>query len=139
MTTIIDDLTARLEDLTTLLRPEERETPSEGRQANQRGGLVAYLEAHPGGVIQLEDPQPITSDDLIDTFWVPVGSMGSTPEVAANLAKRIRTALCGVSGREPGEYTLAIPDQPRQIIPGAWLVRPTFAIDLLTGQLPVQE
>ena len=136
MTTITDDLTARLEGLAFLLRPEERETPGEGRKPGQSGGLVAYLAARPGGVIQLEDPQPITSDDLLDTLWVPVGCMGSTPEIAADLARQVRTALCGVSGREPDAYTLTIPDQPRQIIPGAWLCRPTFAITLLAGELP---
>lgn len=139
MTTLIDDLTARLENLAFLLRPDEREEPSKGRKPGQPGGLVAYLEAHPGGVIQLEDPQPITSDGLVDVFWVPVGCMGSTPDIAAALAAQVRQALCGTSGRDPGEYTLTVPDQPRQIIPGAWLCRGTFAIDLLTGQLPAQE
>jgi len=134
-TVITDDLTTRLTGL-TVLRPEERESVFAGRRPGGTGGLSAFLAAHPDGVVQLEDAQPISSDGLLDLFWVPVGCLGPTKQSAQQLAERVTLRLCGTN-RDPGHYTRQIPDQPRRLPDdGAWLCRPTFSVTLLAGMIP---
>lgn len=133
---MISDHLLLLLDGLTVLRTEEREQMLTGRQPGKAGGLGSYLAAHAAGVVQLEDPQPISSDGQMDVFWVPVGCLAATEATALALARDVALRLCGTQ-RDPGAYTRQIPDHPRRLNDaGAWLCRPTFSIALLAGFEP---
>ncbi|WP_019585223.1 hypothetical protein [Deinococcus apachensis] len=142
MRAILTDLHARLTtalgpDVPVLL-PEQREQPVQGRKPGQAGGLSGYLQAHPAGYVQLEEPQGITDDGVTGVWWVPVAALAPAPEATEALAAQVRRILCG-SPRAPGPYLPRIPDTTRLLTPGAYLCRPTYEILAIDGALAVQE
>lgn len=136
VTDLHDRLTAVLGPEIPVLLPEQRELPLAGRKPGQAGGLSGYLQAHPEGFVQLEEPQGISDDGVSAVWWVPVAALASTPEAAEALAVRVFRVLSG-SARRPGLYVPRIPDTTRFLAPGAYLCRPTYEILAIDGTLAV--
>lgn len=138
MRAITTDLHARLSAVLScpVLLPEQRELPLAGRKPGQAGGLSGYLGLHPGGFVQLEEPQGISDDGVTAVWWVPVAALAPTPEGAEALAEQVRRVLCG-SPRDPGPYQPRLPDTARLIVPGVYLCRPTYEILAIDGTLAV--
>lgn len=119
-------LTAALPAGTPVLLPEEIEKPREGRRPGQTGGLTAYLAAHPGGYVQIEESLPITSDGTTAVFWVAVVSWGPDAAACDALAGRVHRALNGEPW-EPGPHPEVAGDTVHRTADGAWYCRPTYA------------
>lgn len=129
-------LTAALPPGTPVLLPEQAESALGGRKPGQAGGISGYLQAHPGGYVQIEAPVPITSTGNQDTYWTAVGALAPTPAAADALAAQVRLALTGTPPADPGWFTTAIPPQTSPLGPDAHLTRATYARTLLLGQVP---
>ncbi len=146
MRAIVTDLHARLTAALSVpvLLPEERDVPAQAASLDAQGrpmvgggerGLGAYLRQHPQGFIQLEEPQGITASGAAETYWVPIGCVAPSAAASEALAREALRVTCGLATREPGYYTLAIPDSPRALADGAYLTRPTVSRTALGGQL----
>lgn len=146
---MLDDLTRRLKAAlpatVPVLPPNEILVPAEWQEENASGDLVphgerglhVYLRQQaPGGYVQIETPEPITTTGNQDTYWTAVAAIAGTAEQAAALATQIRTALAGTPPADPGWYKLVIPARQAPIAPGAHLARATYARTLLLGQMP---
>ncbi|SEI66997.1 hypothetical protein SAMN04488058_101296 [Deinococcus reticulitermitis] len=145
MRAIVLDLRDRLSVLgVPVLLPEDRDVPHQAGPTDAQGrpmvgggerGLGAYLRQHPQGFVQLEEPQGITVSGAVQTYWVALGCVAPTPETAEALAREVLRLTCGLATREPGHYTLVIPDSPRALADGAYLTRPTVSRAAIGGQL----
>ncbi len=147
MRAIVTDLHARLTAALSVpvLLPEERDVPAQAAPLDAQGrpmvgggerGLGAYLQVHPGGFVQLEDPQGIADDGVTAVWWVPVAAVAPTAQAADALAGEVRRVLCG-SARDPGPYLPRLPDSPRAIAQGAYLCRPSYECLAIDGTLAV--
>lgn len=111
MRAITTDLHTRLTAALScpVLLPEQRELPLQGRKPGQAGGLSGYLQQHPGGYVQLYDPQPVmTTSGIYDEHWATVDAIAATDGVADLLAQQVRS-LIGGTPRTGGRIRLAIP------------------------------
>ena len=134
--TLLSDVAALLAGLgVPVLMPEENLRQLGGYTPGKAaGGLTGYLQANPGGAVQLEEPQPITSDGLTSELWLPVGCLAKTAERAEQVAQLVRARLCGDPVRDPGEFELQIPDTGRRLTEqGAYMCRPTFKIVVMVN------
>lgn len=146
---MLDDLARRLQaalpGTVPVLLPDEILVPAEWQEEDGSGDLVpngerglhVYLRQQaPGGYVQIETPEPITTTGNQDTYWTAVAAIAGTAEQAAALAAQIRTALAGTPPADPGWYKLVIPARHAPIAPSAHLARATYARTLLLGQMP---
>lgn len=124
-------LTAALPDVTVLL-PEQLQEPLAGGRPGQPSGLRAYLAERPGGYVQIEEPQGITSDSLTASYWVPVASLAPTAEACAQLAAQVALTLNGTP-HLPGPHPEVTPSTPALLQPGVWMCRPTYHVLTLAG------
>ncbi|WP_155300957.1 hypothetical protein [Deinococcus kurensis] len=127
-----DLLTAALPDTTPVLLPEQVQEPLSGGKPGQPSGLRAYLQAHAGGYVQVEEPQGITSDGLTASYWVPVASLAPTAEACAQLAAQVALTLNGTP-HLPGPHPEVTPSMPALLQSGAWMCRPTYHVLTLAG------
>lgn len=134
-------LSAALGPTIPVLLPEQLRDPLEAAPLDAQGrpsvtggerGLGAYLKAHPGGYVQIEQPVPITSDGTTATYWCAVASTHASHVGAALLARAVRRALNGTP-YEPGAFREVTPSQPEALAPGAWMVRATYEILTIDG------
>lgn len=138
-------LSAALPGVPVLL-PEEASTPANYAPLAPDGlplaggerGLTAYLAAHPQGYVQIEEPQPISSDGLTDLYWVPVASLAHDQATCAALARTVDLTLNGPPG-EPGPHARVFGDQPRRHPAGFFMARPTYDALTIGGTPATQE
>jgi hypothetical protein len=146
MLALVHDLHARLSAALAVpvLRPAQARDPHQAAPLDGQGrpmigggerGLGAYLQQHPDGYVQIEDPQAIGVLGVSEIFWCPVGCVALTPEGSDALARRVLLTLCGIPGRDPGYYVLVLPDTTRALAPDLYLTRPTVTRPVIGGQL----
>lgn len=134
-------LRAALPPEVPVLLPEQAQEPLTAAPTDAQGrpkvgggerGLGAYLQAHPGGYVQVEEPQGITSDGLTASYWVPVASLAPTAEACAQLAAQVALTLNGTP-HLPGPHPEVTPSMPALLQPGVWMCRPTYHVLTLAG------
>ncbi|WP_288404859.1 hypothetical protein [uncultured Deinococcus sp.] len=125
-----------------VLTPEQIDLPNQAGALDAQGrpkvgggerGLGVYLQRHPQGYVQIEDPLPISAEESVAVFWCAVASFAATEAAAAALAAQVAYILAGDS-LLPGPLDEVTPAQPRALASGAWLVRPTYQTLTIGGQ-----
>ncbi|WP_191301231.1 hypothetical protein [Deinococcus indicus] len=136
-THISELLTAALPPGTPVLLPEQIQEPLAGGKPNQPTGVRAYLQAHPGGYVQIEAPIGVGVNDYVARWWVTAAALHATPAGAGALAEQIRRALTGRPD-EPGPGIRVLADAP-QSIGAAFVCRSTYEFTELDGRVAAEE
>ncbi|MFT2721708.1 hypothetical protein ACMT4L_17085 [Deinococcus sp. A31D244] len=130
-------LTAALPPTTPVLLPEQAESVLNGRLPGQAGGISGYLQAHPGGYVQIEVPIGAGVNDYVVRWWITAAALHATPAGAGALAEQIRRALTGRPD-EPGPGFRVLADAP-QSIGAAFVCRSTYEFTELDGRVAAEE
>ena len=139
-------LTVTLGPQIPVLMPEEIRTPLEAAPLDAQGrpvigqgqrGIGAYLAQHPSGYVQIEPLTPLPSgmDGIQQRIWATISINAASSDDCQALYDAVHLILCGIPGREPGDYTEKQAGVTAFLTLGYWQARLIITRPVIGGRI----